>query len=82
MADMRAKAKLNHIQYNQGSETLVFNPVAKPSGYDETKGLDEDNTFAKYSPSGQFILTVANPALLGKFTIGETYYVDFTKVEA
>lgn len=81
MPDMRAKVKLNHIQHNQGSETLVFNPVCKPNGYDETKGLDEDNTFAKYSPSGQFTLTVANPALLGKFQVGETYYVDFTKAE-
>lgn len=79
MTTMRAKVKLNHVQPSFGSETLTFNPVSKPAGYDDT-GLDEDNTFAKYSPGGQFILTVANPALLGKFKVGETYYVDFTPV--
>ncbi len=78
MADMRAKVNLNHIQHGHGCETLTFNPVCKDFDKD---GLSEDNTFAKYSPSGQFILTVANPALLGKFKVGETYYVDFTKVE-
>ena len=80
MADMRAKVKLNHIQHNFGSETLIFNPVAKKGGYPDD-GLDENNTFAKYTPSGQFAITVANPALLGKFKIGEEYYVDFTKAE-
>lgn len=78
MTAMRAKVKLNHVQPNYGSETLTFNPVCK-SNYDDS-GLDEDNTFAKYSPGGQFILTVANPALLGKFKVGETYYVDFTPI--
>ena len=81
MSNMRAKVKLNHIQHNQGSETLIFKKKKKKYGYNETQGLDEDNTFAKYSPSGQFTLTVANPALLGCFTVGETFYVDFIKLE-
>lgn len=81
MTAMRAKVKLNSIQPNMGSETLTFNPVCKSGAYPDT-GLDEDNSFAKYSPSGQLVLTVANPALLGKFKVGETYYVDFTLVEA
>jgi len=41
-------------------------------------GSDEDNTFAKFSPSGNLELTVANPALLGKIITGEKYYLDFT----
>ena len=78
MSAMRAKVKLNYLVPGHGCETLTFNPVAAPK-YDE-HGNDEDNTFAKFSPSGQFIITVANPALLGKFKVGETYYVDFTPV--
>lgn len=77
---MRAKVKLNRVEKFVGSERLVFNPVCAKA-YD-SDGLDEDNTYAKYSPSGEFQLSVTNPALLGQFTAGETYYVDFTPVAA
>lgn len=76
---MRAKVKLNNIQPGSGYETLTFNPVCKPDGYD-SQGLDEDNTYSKFTLSGQFIITITNPVLLGTFQVGETYYVDFTKV--
>ncbi|MDQ2080458.1 hypothetical protein RA307_09725 [Xanthobacteraceae bacterium Astr-EGSB] len=80
MPAMRAKMRLNHIdKRNEGYETLYFNPVSA-SRYPED-GSDEDNTFAKFSPSGMLSLTVANQALLGKFAEGEVYYLDFTKVE-
>lgn len=77
---MRAKVVLNRVEKYSGSERLIFNPVAaKQYGSD---GLDEDNTFAKFSPSGEFSLTVTNPALLDQFKPGEKYYVDFTPVPA
>jgi hypothetical protein len=44
-------------------------------------GLDEDNTFAKFSPSASFSITIANPALFGAFKVGEKYYLDFSKAE-
>lgn len=73
--------KLNHIDKRvaPSQETLYFNPVAA-SKY-PADGSDENNTFAKFSPSGMLSLTVANPALIGKFTEGEEYYLDFTKAE-
>lgn len=46
---MRAKVKLNNIQPGIGYETLTFNPVCKPDGYD-SQGLDEDNTYSKFTP--------------------------------
>ena len=55
-------------------------PVCKKDGYPED-GSDEDNTFAKFSPSGSLELVVANPALIGQFNPGDTYYLDFTKAE-
>ena len=81
MTAMRAKMRLNHIDQRNlpSQETLHFNPVSKSSSYPED-GSDENNTYAKYSPSGLLQLTVANPALIGKFTVGEEYYLDFTKV--
>jgi hypothetical protein len=80
MPAMRAKVRLNFIEtrYREeyGQETLYFNPVARDASY-PADGSDEDNTYARFSPSGQFTLTVQNPALVGKFEVGEVYYVDF-----
>lgn len=77
--NMRAKFKINTITQREGSEVLEMSPVCKDGGY-RSDGLDEDNTFAKFSPSGKLELTIANPALQGQFKPGETYYLDFTKV--
>lgn len=75
---MRATVVLNRVEQFAASERLIFNPVpAKQYGAD---GADEDNTYAKFSPSGEFQLQVTNPNLLGQFKPGEKYYVDFTPV--
>ena len=87
MTNMRAKMRLNAItnRYSPGEsagitqETLNFTAVAA-STY-PADGSDEDNTYAKFSPSGNLSLTVANPALIGKFEVGQKYYVDFTPAE-
>lgn len=77
---MRAKMRLNHVDRRwEGQETLHFNPVG-PSSY-PADGSDENNTYAKFSPSGLLQLTVANPNLLGKFNAGEEFYLDFTRAE-
>jgi hypothetical protein len=80
MSFMRAKMKIAEIKRTEHGEQLKMHPVCKPNGYD-AEGLDEDNTYAKFSPSGELTLTIANPALFGKFNPGEKYYLDFTKVE-
>jgi hypothetical protein len=78
MSIMRAKMKINHIDKRyEGYEVLYFNPVCR-STY-PSDGSDENNTYARFSPSGMLSLTVANPALHGKFAEGEEYYIDFTK---
>ena len=50
-------------------------------GYPED-GLDEDNTYARFSPSADFRLMIANPNLFGKFKPQQKYYVDFSPAEA
>lgn len=57
-------------------ETLQCHGVSKSEGY-PTDGSDENNTFAKFSPSVSMSLHVANPALIGAFEPGETFYCDF-----
>lgn len=78
---MRAKLRLHQVSKNgEASETLRFHAVAA-SKY-PGDGSDEDNTYAKFSPSAHLEIHVANPALIGQFAEGEVYYVDFTPVPA
>jgi hypothetical protein len=80
MTTMRAKMVLQSVTRYNGGETLKFNAVPKPGGY-PADGLDEDNTYAKFSPSASLDISITNPALIGKFTPGEKYYVDFTPAQ-
>jgi hypothetical protein len=85
MSQMRAKMQVGHVQVfqdkegNTTQENLHMHCVAK-SKYDDS-GLDEDNTFAKFSPGGQLNINVANPALFGQFKHGDKFYVDFTPAD-
>ena len=82
MPNMRAKLRLHHIQKHDGhsgyptTETLNFHAVAA-SKYPED-GSDENNTFAKFSPSAILAINITNPDLVGKFEPGTEFYVDFT----
>jgi hypothetical protein len=78
-AVMRAKLQINRIEQFASSEALHFNAVCAKSY--PADGSDEDNTFAKFSPSATLQIQITNPALLGKFKVGEKYYVDFTPAE-
>lgn len=83
---MRAKVRVTGIKpYPEEGpatqEALTFNFPAKSSSY-PADGSDEDQQFARYSPAGALSLTIANPALLGKFAVGDTFYLDFTPVDA
>lgn len=86
MTTMRAKLRVGSVmpfpdgQGGVSQERLVFHGVAKKEGYPQD-GSDEDNTYARFSPSAMFDLTLANPALIGKFKVGDVFYVDFTPVE-
>ena len=75
---MRAKFAVASVtKHEGGSETVSFNAVCKSGGYPED-GSDEDNTFAKFSPSAHCSIQITNPALHGKFESGQKFYVDFT----
>lgn len=87
MTTMRAKVKVGSVfplmfGENGGKvgETLTFHGVSKSGSYPED-GSDEDNTFAKFSPSVSMTFDVRNPALFDKFRPGDTFYVDFTPAE-
>lgn len=75
---MRAKLVITTVtQHEHQAETLKFRGVCANSY--PADGLDENNTFAKFSPSVSLEMTVTNPALIGKYKPGQTFYVDFTE---
>ncbi len=77
MTTMRAKVTVSSITKMTGAERVVFNAVSKCGGYPDD-GSDEDNSFARWSPSASFDITIANPDLFGAFKHGDRFYVDFT----
>ena len=84
MVAMRAKLQVGSVFANRNletgettSETLHFHGVAKSGGY-PADGSDEDNTFAKWSPSVNLQISITNPALFGQFEPGQKFYVDFS----
>lgn len=82
---MRAKLQVGFVQEHydwqdktkKASETLTMHGVAKKDGY-PPDGLDDDNTFARWSPQADFRITITNPELWDKFRAGDKFYVDFT----
>jgi hypothetical protein len=80
MAHMRAKFQVSEVRRFPGGDTIKANAVAKSGGY-PADGSDEDNTYAKFSPSGSLELTIANPELIGTIEPGQKFYLDFTKAE-
>lgn len=80
MATMRAKLQVRSVQGNATSETLSFGPVCPKEGY-PADGTDENNSFARWTPHADLKMTIQNPDLIGKFSIGDTFYVDFTRAE-
>lgn len=73
---MRAKMQIQAVTRKIGgySEMIEMNAVYGGSTN------DEDNSFAKTTPSGKIVLEIANKDLHGVFNPGDTFYVDFTPV--
>jgi hypothetical protein len=84
---MRAKMQVGSVtpyHDNEGNvtqENVKFHGVAKSSPYPED-GSDEDNSFARWSPSVSLDITIANPNLFGQLKAGDKFYVDFTRAAA
>lgn len=82
MSRMRAKFELLSITplaVDPPAEELDFTAVTEKE-FDED-GNSEDNTFSKWTPTGDLTITVTNPNLIGKFKRGQKFYLDFTLAE-
>lgn len=74
---MRAKMYVTKIEKQISFEVLNLSCVGRKDAY-PADGSDENNTFAKFSPSGELRICVTNPTLLGVYNPGDIFYVDFT----
>ncbi len=85
---MRAKFKVNFVNREfEGKEgdpyrsiAVRFSAVCKSDGY-PPDGSDENNSFARWSPSAELSMTIANPNLFDALNVGDTFYVDFTRAQ-
>lgn len=79
MHAMRAMLQVESVKQMRHAEELRMTAVCgkEPFG---AKGESEENTFARYTPSGDLSLTITNPDLHGTFKPGQKFYVDFHEV--
>jgi len=78
---MRAKFQVLGVQPYEGGggQTLSMTPVgADTYGPD---GENEDNDFARYTPSGSLSMGINNPVFDGAFAVGQKFYLDFTPAD-
>jgi hypothetical protein len=77
-AMMRAKMRVTTIEpYGYDGFTLTFSAVRKSEAY-PLDGSDENNTYARWTPSAELRIDITNPNLKGKFEVGQEFYLDFT----
>lgn len=57
-------------------ESVTFTPVYEPNPENA-----ENHSFWKATPWGPWPVQIDNPAMWGKWTVGDQFYVDFTKAE-
>lgn len=88
MPQMRAKMRVTQVDHSETggpnggpSDRLYFTGVSRPCAY-PADGTDEDNSFALWTPSVDLNMVVNNPALVGVFKYGDTFYVDFIPIES
>jgi hypothetical protein len=81
MTFMRMKLQVLSVANHGGNyEQVEMSAVAKSDGY-PADGSDEDNTFARWTPSATLKYTVNNPNLFGKLRPGMKLYADFEIAE-
>ena len=76
---MRAKMAVQSVSKQGDAQESLSMGAVTGKGPFGAKGESEDNTYARYTPSGSISLSITNPALIGRFKVGQKFYVDFTE---
>ncbi|HDH1557710.1 TPA: hypothetical protein PIU59_002999 [Klebsiella quasipneumoniae subsp. similipneumoniae] len=67
---VRAKFQCNSINKSLDNTSAVVNLMAI------TTGSAENETWSKYTPSGQLQMVISNPAAFEQFELGKEYFID------
>lgn len=73
----RCKVNCSSVADFGFSKKVTLNPVYAPN----EDGSSEDAGFTKATPSGEFWMTIDNPAAAVQFVPGRKYYVDFSPAD-
>ena len=79
MSDIRAKMIINHVEEVSTGEWLRCNAISPPSAFDDG-GTDLNNTYASSRPIAELELFISNKDMLGKYKVGDMFYVDLIKI--
>jgi hypothetical protein len=79
MNDIKAKMVIADVSRVGNMDVLTFIPIPKEGGYSDG-GLDNDNTYAYYSPSADIKIIVNNENMVGKFVLGDRFSISFDKL--
>jgi hypothetical protein len=75
---MQAKMRVTEVQKYPTNQIVKMTAVGKSDGYPDD-GADENNSYARWTPSADLSISIANPALFDKFSEGQQFYLDFTE---
>lgn len=79
---MRAKMQVNKVEKNGEPTTSISLSMAPVTSRPfDPDGVSEDNSYSRWTPSGALSLSITNPNLFGKFTVGQKFYVDFMEAQ-
>ena len=78
MPTMRAKMRVTGVEPFDGGEKLEMAAVGPKDSY-PSDGADENNSYARWTPTATLVMYIQNPSLFGKFKVGQEFYLDFTE---
>lgn len=78
--NVRAKFHLVEITLTPSTDVDNDSPVAALR-FMAARGKDNES-WSKWTPSGELRMTITNPAAAAAFELGQHYYLDFTKAPA
>ena len=74
-AVIRAKMYVNEVKRCAGSDGETTQEEVKLSAVYGKEGT-ANNKWSKYTPFGQFLMTISNPGAFGKLLPGQYFFVD------